>query len=270
MHHFVHSFDQETKFHSEPSCDFLGLVFNLGSSEIKIQVGMHAHTLARNQFTIAYLPAACCELTFAAGRHNFFILQFETSYLKKKAEVFPILDGLLEKVENKIPNVLNAEHLAITHKTLAQINEVIRNQYTGRLREMYLECKFESIIIHSLADRKKEGISGLDDIEIDKIKKAYARIKESVKAHHTVSMIADELGMDKRKLEKGFLLLYKTTVYRFIVDERLKIARGLLRDTTRSVSEIAKIVGYPSRKTFTKIFTRKFGYPPTQLREKTE
>jgi AraC-like DNA-binding protein len=270
MYHYVHQFEQETKFAPEPSLEFIGLLFNLGSSEIKIQLPKSQHILARNQFTILYLPQGCCEVTYAAGKHNFFVTQFEISYLEKIAEVFPILDGLLEKVEKKIPTVVNAGHLLITPKTRGKINDVIHNQYTGQFRKMYLHVKFEDIIIQSLADRKKDGVPGLNDLEIDKIKKAYARIANNVKSHDTISMIADEIGLDKRKLEKGFLLLYKTTVHRFIIDERLKIAVGLLRDTTRSINEIAKSVGYTSRKTFTKLFKRKYGYPPSTLREGNE
>jgi AraC-like DNA-binding protein len=270
MYHFVHLFEQETKFPSEPSCEFLGIFFNLGGSEIKIQVGTSRHTLTRNQFAIVYLPEACCELTYTVGKHNHFITQFETSYLKKIAEVFPILDGLLDKVENRIPTIVSTIHFSITPKTRVEINQVIHNDYTGRFRDLYLGCKFEDIIIDALANLKKEGLPGFDDTEIAKIKQAYTRISSNAKARHTVSMIADELAIDKRKLEKGFRLLFNTTVHSFILDERLKIAVRLLRDTTRGISEIAKSVGYSNRKTFTKLFKRKFGYPPIALRDNKE
>lgn len=267
MYHFVHLFEQETKFAPEPTIEFLGVIFNLGGTEIKIQMRTSQHILSRNHFAIVYMTPACCELTYAAGKHNFFVTQFEPPYLKKLAQAFPILDGLMENVENKIPTVLNAEHFVITPRTLAEINKVIRNDFTGRLREMFLECKFEDIVLTSLADQKKEDIPELDTIGIAKIKLAYARIKENVKAQHTVSLIADELDLDRRKLEKGFLLLYKTTVHKFIIDERMRLAVGLLRDTTRSISEIAKAVGFRTRKAFTKSFTRKYGYPPSTLRD---
>jgi AraC-like DNA-binding protein len=265
MYYSTHLFGEETKFHSEPfSRDFLGLLFNLGS-EIKIQVGISHCTVARNQFSILYLPKGCCDLTVTAGKHDAFYIQFDSFYLKKIMEIFPILDGFLKNVEATIPRILNGEHLVITPKIRAEIKDVIHNDYVSRSREMYLESKFGGIIIESLVNRKKNWLPGFDDTEINKIRQAYVWITENVKAHHTVGIIADKLDIDKRKLGKGFRLLFNTTVHSFVIDERLKIAIRLLRDTRHGIGNIAKTVGYSNRKTFTKLFKRKFGHPPITL-----
>jgi AraC-like DNA-binding protein len=267
MYYSSRFFEEETRFRPEPPCEFLGIFFNLGS-EIKIQVGSSEHTIGRNQFSIMYLPEACCGLTFTKGKHNSFCIHFRTSYLNKIAGIFPILDGLPDKVEKKIATVLNAGRLVITPEIRAKINDVIHNTYTGQVSELWLESRFIGIIILSLVHREIEVSTGLDETEIEKVRKAHALILRDVQAHRTVGMIADELQISQRKLERGFRILFHTTVYGFIIDERMKKAVALLRDTPRSISEIAKTVGYPSLKTFSKIFKRKFGHPPMQLRKK--
>jgi AraC-like DNA-binding protein len=160
------------------------------------------------------------------------------------------------------------ENHGITPEILSRINDVIHNQYTGPGGEIYLEARFIDIIILSLTYRKKETYRGLDENDIKKIKEAHSWITRNIQAHHTINMITDELHISKQKLQKGFKVLFGTTVHQLIVDERLKKAVVLLRDTTKGIGEIAKTVGYPNRKGFSKLFRQKFGYPPAELRKK--
>jgi AraC-like DNA-binding protein len=267
MYYNSNFFENETKNYSEPSCDFLGLIFNLGS-EIKIQLaGNSERSIGRNQFNLMYLPKESSEFTFTQGRHDSFCIKLQLSYLHTIVATFPILESFLDKVDQRIPLIMNVESFEMTPNLRIGISDVIHNKYSGELRDVYLESKFLDIIIQSFVHREKESWPGFDETDIQKIKQAHTRITEDTQRLPTVSLLADELDIDQRKLERGFKILFNTTVYNFIVEERMKKAVVLLRDTTMSISGIGTLVGYSNLRTFSKIFKRRFGYPPKELRK---
>jgi transcriptional regulator GlxA family with amidase domain len=84
----------------------------------------------------------------------------------------------------------------------------------------------------------------------------------------SVSLLADKVEMSKRKLEKKFSQYTGTTIYNFLIQERMKKAETLLRNTEMPVKEIAAAVGYKKPSNFTEAFKKKYGYLPSLLRQR--
>jgi transcriptional regulator GlxA family with amidase domain len=92
--------------------------------------------------------------------------------------------------------------------------------------------------------------------------KAHELILKDITHSFSMSQLADKVGLDKRVLEKGFKITFGKTVFHFLMDERMKKAHALLRDTDIPANQVANMVGYKRPNTFSDAFKRKFGYSP--------
>ena len=82
----------------------------------------------------------------------------------------------------------------------------------------------------------------------------------------TVSSLAGELYMSERTLRSLFLRQAGCSPSRYIQEVRLETARHLLRNTTKTVAEIALALGYSSQFHFSKAFRQRQGLSPLQYR----
>jgi AraC-like DNA-binding protein len=77
---------------------------------------------------------------------------------------------------------------------------------------------------------------------------------------------ARQLGMHPRKLQRNLL----TNGFKFkqlMLDKRMELARGQLRDPQLRISQLADVLGYENPSAFTRAFTRVHGLSPNQWRK---
>ena len=77
-----------------------------------------------------------------------------------------------------------------------------------------------------------------------------------------------QLGTNEFKLKYGFKELYGTSVYRFLLEERLKKSKLLIQHTDMPLKQIAYMIGFKSFPHFSKTFKNRFEYGPNILRKK--
>ncbi|MBT8311962.1 MAG: helix-turn-helix transcriptional regulator, partial [Flavobacteriaceae bacterium] len=74
------------------------------------------------------------------------------------------------------------------------------------------------------------------------------------------------LGMSRSQLYRKFAALTDMSVYQFIITLRLEKAKELLATTHLNVSEVAYDTGFKNPAHFSRAFSEKFGYAPSQLK----
>jgi transcriptional regulator GlxA family with amidase domain len=79
--------------------------------------------------------------------------------------------------------------------------------------------------------------------------------------------LAEAVKCSRRQLERLFTKYLQQTPHRFYRDLRLDHARGLLRETDLSVSEISVASGFTSPMVFSKSFRMRFGFSPARGRK---
>ncbi|WP_146032831.1 AraC family transcriptional regulator, partial [Arenibacter sp. NBRC 103722] len=72
------------------------------------------------------------------------------------------------------------------------------------------------------------------------------------------------------KLKYGFKELYGTTVFKYLVQERLRKAKTLVQYTQLNFKSIAKMVGFKSVPHFSRTFSEQYGYSPKIFRKKSD
>ncbi|MDR7128892.1 TolB-like protein/AraC-like DNA-binding protein/Tfp pilus assembly protein PilF [Algoriphagus sp. 4150] len=80
-----------------------------------------------------------------------------------------------------------------------------------------------------------------------------------------VAHLADEMNMSRSNLLRKVKKTTNLSVSQFINKIRLEQAMGLLRDSSRNVSEVSHQVGFNSPSYFIKCFREHYGYPPGEV-----
>jgi len=95
----------------------------------------------------------------------------------------------------------------------------------------------------------------------------YTYLHQHLEESHTLKSLAQEVGTNTFKLKTGFKQLYRTSVFAFLREERLQKARELLYKTDLPVYKISALVGYKNHANFSATFKKRFGFPPSKLRQ---
>jgi AraC-like DNA-binding protein len=117
----------------------------------------------------------------------------------------------------------------------------------------------------SQLDGSKSGwLRGLGDPQIGR---ALSLIHRDISAHWTAGALAREVGLSRSAFVERFSELVGMPPIRYLVYWRLQAARQQLRETRRSIAQIAHAVGYGSEEAFSRAFKREFGASPARWRE---
>ena len=99
------------------------------------------------------------------------------------------------------------------------------------------------------------------------VKKLYDFILENLNSPlPTLRALSTQFGTNENKLKDGFRHFFKTSIYQFYNDERLKRAHLLIQQSNLSLQEIAYMSGFNLYSNFSKSFKKRFGYAPNTVR----
>ncbi len=92
-------------------------------------------------------------------------------------------------------------------------------------------------------------------------------VKAYIHSHYmesvTISSIASHIGIDRSYLCRLFKAAEGVSPKEYLISYRLNLAKSLFSETSYSVSEVARLVGYSDALDFSKIFKSRFGMPPS-------
>ena len=91
-------------------------------------------------------------------------------------------------------------------------------------------------------------------------------IGENVQKKICITDICNELGCSKSTLLTTFKSKYGITVNTYITESKLELAVHLLLDGDMTISEIAAETGFSDQSYFSKVFSAKYGTPPSEYR----
>ena len=80
------------------------------------------------------------------------------------------------------------------------------------------------------------------------------------------SQISNEFGYHSYYLNRIFKKSTGTTIHQAVIQEKIRIAKRLLKETDLSVAAVANEVGFPDRAQFCTAFRKHTGYTPTEYK----
>ncbi len=148
--------------------------------------------------------------------------------------------------------------------------------YRGALKHVYLQAKVMELLVIYLDliaedQTQTQRHPGLKSETIARVHYAKEILTAQFESPPSLSELAQLVGVSDRTLQRGFRVLFKTTVVGYLKQQQLEQAERLLRQGaaeglrgTCKVAEVATRVGYGNIGHFSVAFKRRFGITPSQ------
>lgn len=104
-----------------------------------------------------------------------------------------------------------------------------------------------------------------DEDNVSKIKKAKQIMISRMAEPPTLQQLADEINLPINRLKEGFKQIYGDSVFSFLFDYKMEVARQLLATGSHNVNEVGLKIGYSTSSHFIAAFKKKFGTTPKKF-----
>jgi AraC-like DNA-binding protein len=186
------------------------------------------------------------------------IKKFHTLF-SSEADYIPFLsEENNDKKYYKEENISPSMAIVLSQMFHYNLNPSIKNlYYKGKGYELL------SLYFNRNEDSNAEQCPFLIDEEnVLKIKKAKEIIISKMSEPPGLQELADEIGLNLKKLKMGFKQIYGDTVYGFLFDYKMDYARKLLDSGSYNVNEVGLKIGYSTGSHFIAAFKKKFATTP--------
>ena len=146
------------------------------------------------------------------------------------------------------------------------LNQLINFNLNSSVKQLYTKGKaYEllSLFFNRSEDANIEQCPFLvDEVNVAKLKKAKDIIIANMSEPPTLKVLSETIDLSLKKLKEGFKQIYGDTVYGFLFDYKMEVARKLLESGDYNVNEVGLKVGYSTASHFIAAFKKKFGTTP--------
>ncbi|RZN84587.1 MAG: AraC family transcriptional regulator [Winogradskyella sp.] len=146
------------------------------------------------------------------------------------------------------------------------LNQLLSFNLNTSIKSLYFKGKaYEmlSLFFNRSEDANIEQCPFLvDDENVAKLKKAKDIIIAQMSEPPTLQELADTIGLSLKKLKEGFKQIYGDSVFSFLFDYKMEVARKLLESGDYNVNEVGLKVGYSTASHFIAAFKKKYGTTP--------
>ncbi len=145
----------------------------------------------------------------------------------------------------------------------------------GRLASSGVLSRLSELLLVEAVRRYADGADGsasgwLKGLRDPAVGRALAMIHESIAAPWTAESLAKAVALSRSAFVERFTSLVGLPPIRYLTHWRMEMAKTQLRETSRSVAQVAYAVGYESEEAFSRAFKREVGLSPTPWREGQE
>lgn len=247
---------------------YFGFFFALKNDlQYKVQ-GLDSVRVMELQYDMFFVPNLQIECQLDPQSYLACGLNFKPSFFKSWHRVFKPLNDLLTSVEFGDSSRIHHAPLGITPRVSATLFNILHCNYTGEVRKKYLDIKVTELAFHIFQEVVSSGTEPTNkQDDLSRIQAIHSYLMENLSAPGTIGQLAHRFGFNDFKLKKSFKQVYNTSIYAFIMEERMQQALIKIIETDLPIAEIAHISGYSSISAFSTAFKNKFGYPPSTLRK---
>jgi len=104
----------------------------------------------------------------------------------------------------------------------------------------------------------------MDALELKRIQEARDIIIKNMISPPSLKSLAKLVGTNEYKLKFGFKSVYSNTVFGYLLDYRMELARKLLTVDNSRIKDVAAQIGYSNPSHFIAVYKRKYGVTPKQ------
>jgi len=271
VRHSIHQFSDYLSFSKKNETDTISLSFN-----------MKGHTLIRQEGTCYDVQDQQHNIIYANGYMNTFenkSLDAENLSIEFSREAFLQLtegsNDTMKRFADRLlaggPVVMGVQSLPTNAAIQRVIQDIIQCSYTGHLKKLFLLSKSIELLVlqadawHQAFQFRERQQYKRDDVE--RIHYAREYLINNMETPPSLSELSRIVGINEFKLKKKFKEEFNTTVFGYLADYRLGMARSFLEAGNKAVGDIAYELGYSSPQHFSAAFRKKFGVAPSELKK---
>jgi AraC family transcriptional regulator len=159
---------------------------------------------------------------------------------------------------------------AFTDDALSSLMERLRDELMRKeASPLFVSAIAQAIAVHlarnyaEMADDSRRGSPSLPGYKLKQITDWMA---EHLAEELNLSQMAAKAGLSKFHFHRLFKRATGVSPSHYQIDLRMNLARQLLRETKKSIMDVALDVGYANPSHFAKVFSRETGLTPTEYR----
>lgn len=122
--------------------------------------------------------------------------------------------------------------------------------------------------VRAATAEQKVSLQSRNGIRNAHLAKAIAIMKDQIEEPISPTLIAEDLGISARQLERLFGKFLNTSPKKYYMELRLEKARNLLVQTDNSMTEVAMACGFENSGHFSRVYRTAFGHSPSEQRSK--
>lgn len=153
------------------------------------------------------------------------------------------------------------------------LNQLMSFNLNNSIKPLYFKGKVYELLSHYFNRSEDADIEQcpflVDEVNVSKLKKAKDIIIANMAEPPSLKELAQSVDLSLKKLKEGFKQIYGDTVYGFLFDYKMEVARKLLESGDYNVNEVGLKVGYSTSSHFIAAFKKKYGTTPKKYIQTT-
>ncbi|AWM13720.1 AraC family transcriptional regulator [Flavobacterium sp. NRK F10] len=265
MLRFQNDSDFKEHFEKQVKIGFIQFHFNVkGKGKFIFNQGTYALELKEESSLLLYNPQKELPLHLELAPKSWVV-----SVLISIKRFHTLFSNDAEKIPFLSPDNLEKKYYGeedISPSMAIVLNQIFNYNQNSSLKNLYLKGKCYELM--SLYFNKNEDPSAencpflIDEENVLKIKKAKEIVINRLAEPPGLQELADEVGLSLKKLKVGFKQIYGDSVFNFLFDYKMEVARKMLDSGSYNVNEVGLKVGYSTSSHFITAFKKKFGITP--------
>ena len=265
---FNNETDENQTFKREVSSNFIQFHFCIkGSASFIFNEGNYTLPIQEENSLLLYNPQRDLPINLVLNKHSWILsvllpINKFHSLFSTEANYITFLSE-----ENKDRKYYKDAHISPSMAIV--LNQLMNYNLHPTIKPLYFKGKAYELIslyFNRPADADIEQCPFLaDEDNVSKIKKAKQIMVSRMAEPPTLQELADEINLPINRLKEGFKQIYGDSVFSFLFDYKMEVARQLLATGSHNVNEVGLKVGYSTASHFIAAFKKKFGTTPKKF-----
>jgi AraC family transcriptional activator of pyochelin receptor len=263
--------NQATEMDWTGDTELVTMHFNLQGKLSLISKGMPARfELSGNEHNMFYGKEVRGKMRFNELTMKSFLIQFsKEAFFNIARDGNDTLKQFAEDVESGIPVAFSPTNLTIDLSLQHCIHAILNCTYADQLKRMFFFSKtIELLVLQAESFNKLHHQPRYIKDSYDKERILFARdhLLKNIECPPTLTALSKMAGINEFKLKRGFKETFNKTVFEYLSEVRLEMAKENLLRKSKSISQLADELGYSSLQHFSTAFKKKFGVSPSKVK----
>lgn len=179
------------------------------------------------------------------------------------------LKAFARKLNSKSSVRFSLKDLPIDAAMFQSVNSILQGEENPELKHLYLYARVLDLLrlqqLSFVRTHSPQQIHVKNEYDKERILFARDYLLTHLDAPPSLLQLAAIAGINEFKLKRGFKELFNHTVFGYLAEVRLEMARRALLQKQKNVTQIAFELGYASLQHFSAAFKKKFGVSPREF-----